>query len=502
MGVSMDDSVGPVPLPAASAIVRAHEVGDSAMVAELVEQAPLEAWFGIAPPHLREILDAVPPRLLATGSAARTFRIVLHGPVDERSVGSAPTADAPGGEIAALFFDARARGDAQRALDLRRRFGERMNALFDETGGIATFAGVQIGIAQMLAGNFVEALESFTMARRTAPPAPLTALLRDAYVKPAMVHSLFGDPQTALRKLDASRSLSPTESWVEPVITAHAEIARATISADEDLRSAIESTESIPLPLLGELWPYRVEALFRLYLRTGRLDEAWRSVEAFRPAASGLVPGNGMPGSVFATTAAVVALREGRIARARALIREADPKLVSNELLRNAIEVAAGDLDHSIQRLIGLRARTRRLRQLEFARTALLAWAVLRRGDDAEATRILRDLLDRHHRIFDAERALVPLELATFAEHAIPGWLPAHGSGRSADAWPDAVPRLTPREHQVLALMASDMTRTEIAESMFVSVNTVKSQQRAVFRKLGVNTRLEALMTAERLGLL
>ena len=112
MGVSMDDSVGPVPLPAASAIVRAHEVGDSAMVAELVEQAPLEAWFGIAPPHLREILDAVPPRLLATGSAARTFRIVLHGPVDERSVGSAPTADAPGGEIAALFFDARARGDA------------------------------------------------------------------------------------------------------------------------------------------------------------------------------------------------------------------------------------------------------------------------------------------------------------------------------------------------------------------------------------------------------
>lgn len=498
----MDGSRQPIPLPHAAEILAAHRDGDTARVVALVDRAPLEAWFGIPPDRLREILDAVPLRLAATSKTVRTFRLMLHGPVDDPSSRTVPPAEAPASELAALFFDARTRGEPRRALDLRQRFGERMNALFDETGGVSTFTGVQTGLAQMLAGDFVDALESFTAARRTAPPAPLTALLRDAYVKPALVHGLFGDPHTTMRKLDAARSLPPTESWAEHVITAHADLARAAVATDAELDVAIETTERIPLPHLGELWPYRVEVLFRLYLRAGRTDDAWASVEAFRPAAAGFVPGQGMPGSVFATTAAVIALREGHVTRARSLIRQADPRIVANELLGDAIEIAGGDLDRIIQRLIGLRARTRRLRQLEFARAALLAWALLRRGDKSEATRMLRAMLERPRGVIDAERALVPVELATFAADSVPGWLPALGDDRSRDARPGAFPVLTPRERQVLALMASERTRAEIAGVMFVSVNTIKSQQRAVFRKLGVSTRLEAVLVAERLGLL
>ena len=58
------------------------------------------------------------------------------------------------------------------------------------------------------------------------------------------------------------------------------------------------------------------------------------------------------------------------------------------------------------------------------------------------------------------------------------------------------------REHAVLELMASDLARAQIAEALFVSENTVKSQQRTLFRKLGATTRVEALLTAQRLGLL
>lgn len=50
--------------------------------------------------------------------------------------------------------------------------------------------------------------------------------------------------------------------------------------------------------------------------------------------------------------------------------------------------------------------------------------------------------------------------------------------------------------------MATEMTRTQIAQTLFVSVNTVKSQQRAVFRKLGVATRVDAVLTAQRRGIL
>lgn len=52
---------------------------------------------------------------------------------------------------------------------------------------------------------------------------------------------------------------------------------------------------------------------------------------------------------------------------------------------------------------------------------------------------------------------------------------------------------LTPRERQVLAYLRKQMTANEIAAQMAVSVNTVKTHQRAIYRKLGVANRREAV---------
>jgi LuxR family maltose regulon positive regulatory protein len=46
------------------------------------------------------------------------------------------------------------------------------------------------------------------------------------------------------------------------------------------------------------------------------------------------------------------------------------------------------------------------------------------------------------------------------------------------------------------------MTNQEIAESLFLSINTVKTHLRSIYRKLGVRTRRQAISTAGRLGLL
>jgi DNA-binding NarL/FixJ family response regulator len=61
---------------------------------------------------------------------------------------------------------------------------------------------------------------------------------------------------------------------------------------------------------------------------------------------------------------------------------------------------------------------------------------------------------------------------------------------------------LSERERAVLRLMASGSTNPEIAADLHLSKHTVKEHTSAVYRKLGVRNRTEAVQRAQRLGLL
>jgi DNA-binding NarL/FixJ family response regulator len=61
---------------------------------------------------------------------------------------------------------------------------------------------------------------------------------------------------------------------------------------------------------------------------------------------------------------------------------------------------------------------------------------------------------------------------------------------------------LSDRERAVLELMASGSTNPEIGEALHLSRHTVKEHTSAVFRKLEVRNRTEAVQRAQRLGLL
>jgi LuxR family maltose regulon positive regulatory protein len=60
---------------------------------------------------------------------------------------------------------------------------------------------------------------------------------------------------------------------------------------------------------------------------------------------------------------------------------------------------------------------------------------------------------------------------------------------------------LSERELEVLRLLASDLTGPEIAEHLFVSVNTLRSHTKHIFTKLDVNNRRAAVHRATDLGL-
>ncbi len=61
---------------------------------------------------------------------------------------------------------------------------------------------------------------------------------------------------------------------------------------------------------------------------------------------------------------------------------------------------------------------------------------------------------------------------------------------------------ITPREMEILELIAQGMSNREIAEKLFVSENTVKTHSSRVFDKLGARRRTQAVQLGKEFGLL
>ena len=77
----------------------------------------------------------------------------------------------------------------------------------------------------------------------------------------------------------------------------------------------------------------------------------------------------------------------------------------------------------------------------------------------------------------------------------------ASPAGRSAAAGPLVVP-LSEREQVVLRYLSSRLSAGEIAEELYVSLNTVKTHIKSIYRKLDTNRRWDAVKRARQLQLL
>ena len=61
---------------------------------------------------------------------------------------------------------------------------------------------------------------------------------------------------------------------------------------------------------------------------------------------------------------------------------------------------------------------------------------------------------------------------------------------------------ITPREHEILTLIAAGMSNREIAGKLFVSENTVKTHSSRLFDKLNARRRTQAVQIAKESGLI
>lgn len=94
-----------------------------------------------------------------------------------------------------------------------------------------------------------------------------------------------------------------------------------------------------------------------------------------------------------------------------------------------------------------------------------------------------------------AGRSLLPPEIAAKLMQVI-------SQGGPASAKPEAAEQLTERELEIVKLMASGAANKEIAASLFISENTVKTHISNLFQKLGARDRTEAVTKALARGLI
>ena len=121
--------------------------------------------------------------------------------------------------------------------------------------------------------------------------------------------------------------------------------------------------------------------------------------------------------------------------------------------------------------------------RLEAARAHLLL------GEDAEAAALCDEadhLLLLRPRLGTLGEQACEVRRATQRREAPGGWATS----------------LTPAETRLLPLLTTHLTFREIADRLFVSRNTVKTQAISVYRKLGASSRSEAVEQARALGLI
>jgi len=127
-----------------------------------------------------------------------------------------------------------------------------------------------------------------------------------------------------------------------------------------------------------------------------------------------------------------------------------------------------------------------------------------------EASSMLEALARKGHLYPQTEDGIVAYTLSERHRQALPGKGVAArsgpqdyvaASGRLA-AHEQLDEPLSERELEVLSLLASGKTNSEVAGDLFVSVGTIKSHTGNIYRKLGAKNRAGALARARELGLI
>jgi LuxR family maltose regulon positive regulatory protein len=316
------------------------------------------------------------------------------------------------------------------------------------------------------------------------------------------IHALRGRPHEAEDCMAAAERGVAMSDVLDETTVPRLALLRAAMCADGVER--MQADAQFAVDALDLLSPWRAKALLLVgwsQLLRGMDDAADATLtDAAKASASGLTNTS----SIALAGRSVLAIGRGDRAGADALATDGIERLVSRSLTARATSAvcyAAGARTAAERGRIDagrewLDAAHRLMPQV----TRALPWmAVQCRLDAARAHLALGEVEQAERLQAEADHLLlIRPALGTLAGQAEEVRRLA-ARRELPDGWARS---LTAAEQRLLPLLTTHLSFREIAERLFVSRNTVKTQAISVYRKLGASSRSEAVARAETLGLI
>jgi LuxR family maltose regulon positive regulatory protein len=340
----------------------------------------------------------------------------------------------------------------------------------------------ELALSQALGGGLREARRFASSAisiavRQGWDEQPVIA---PAYLAQAVASFYAGEPETAAEQTErASRALHRSQ---ERVVRCLIDLIRALLMAGSDVGEAHRLARAARAA--AEVWALPDGVSARAGVVEGALLAFAGEVERARVALA-IMPAKELPGEVSLVEARL-ALADGEPAEAmRRLQADLDGATVllhpATRIEALALSAVARHLLHDDDEALALVERALAEAQPQGYRQPLLAVGPQ-----------LRELLKRRVRAGTAQRSL--------AEELIQA-LEQRERATGKDHHHLLLDPLSGREEAVLRYLPTLMSKAEIASELFVSVNTVKTHTKNIYRKLDVGTRTEAIKRARSLNL-
>jgi LuxR family maltose regulon positive regulatory protein len=387
--------------------------------------------------------------------------------------------------------------------------------------GLQSLVLTHSGYLHEILGDLRTATGEFIEAHKQAPLSELSFSAADAAGKAALSYAMLGDSPNATVWLRREAVAPVPQGSVTPFVRSAGLIARALIASvqlqADQCAAAIDALGGITR--MDELWPFAAFARGRQALLWGDCDNALDELEDLMTSpdmlASTLATG-GVASWLMPSGKAELLMALGRGNQALAVLDEADSDHPMVNLARARLALLSGDNETAI-------ALTTTTGDLPSSRTStspsgashritsplqrlegliIRGIANNRLGASEAAVGLLRRSVNQAERL----EALLPFarvprqELIAIAElePSLARLLEIRALSETPDVYPSRVDVVTlnEREQAILDGFSAGLSFRQIATNNFVSTNTIKSQTQALYRKLRVSSREEALAAA------
>jgi DNA-binding CsgD family transcriptional regulator len=414
----------------------------------------------------------------------------------------------------AAMIALRAQGACAEAEELGQRLTTRA-AQLSPLPGVDTlprpgWLPMQRGLTRSLMDDFPAAVELYRHAYEQATVEPVTAATAlNASANLAMIFAHLGHGAIAAQWLDRLRGFAWPSQRVRFLLTVGGTIAEGWDALDR--YDEVRLADSLDITGDGtkqlEVWPFVAALVFARGLHLGDPAESLAHLGTLRLSHAPELINQGTAAGVLRRAEIDLLIATGQATRALRMIKETGSSVPSLMLPAARLRLLNGE--YEAVRAIASRTSWHETASRRDTRQLLLLKAIARlRMGDKDGARGSVELLGRV-RAPDEVLSLASLSPADRDDLCRLADIPLTDAAaeRLALARPVFPARvhlveLSTREQAVLTELDAGGTIAQVARTLHVSVNTVRTQVKSAYRKLGASSREDALMRAYELGVL